>query len=119
MLVDAMDKSVFKMSWVRNTRFGKRSTSLCLHELLPDGTVYWMGTDLVLVGTHPLDPIADAGREGRLLVREGMREIVEWLGWEVNNEPSSAEILEALRNEGPEDHPMLFDATRFHRNIRY
>lgn len=65
-------------------------------ESLRDGTVY-ADRRAIIIGTRPLDPIEAAGREGRLIVRRGMADVLAWLGEPVNTEPSGAEILAALR----------------------
>lgn len=94
-------------SWVRMTRFGPRETHVITANTFPDGTVIWMGTDYLYLGTRPLTLKEEVGREARLMVREGMRDIVEWLGWVVMNEPSSEQILSSLR-ENAEENRFIF-----------
>lgn len=64
---------------------------------LADGTVVSTG-DTIVIGTCPLTEVELAGREGRRLVREGMADVLAWLGEEVElHYPSSAELMRRLR----------------------
>lgn len=49
------------------------------------------------LGTRPLTPIEAAGRDARLMVREGLADVLEWLGKPVYTEPTSKEILDEFR----------------------
>lgn len=70
---------------------------------IPDGNVVFTGMSDMFIGTCPLDEMAEVRREARLLVREGMQDILEWLGpnapggsnW--YNEPTGEELLLSLR----------------------
>lgn len=82
---------------------GLRSVGVHLMPIYPDGHVYFIGMSDMVIGTGPLDPVAAAGREARLIVREGMKDILEWLGpnapggsaW--YNEPTGKELLEKIK----------------------
>lgn len=70
-----------------------------LSKVARDGEILWVGGRgvMLLIGTRPLTVLEQAGRDARRLVREGMADVLEWLSEPVNIEPTSAEILTALR----------------------
>lgn len=76
---------------------------------LPDGEVMWVddGTfrsTYVFVGTRRLTDVEFAGLEGRYMVRQGMADVLAWLGEEVGPPPlregRGEAILERLRSHG-------------------
>lgn len=76
------------------------------HRWLPDGQVIMTSFNAVpvagpavLVGTCPLSELEQAGRDGRLAVRRGLADVLEWLGHPVENEPTGKQILAMLRPE--------------------
>jgi hypothetical protein len=64
---------------------------------------------VIVVGTRPPDPIKQAGRAARLLVRRGLADVLEWLGEDVVNEPLMARI-KALAASGKGGLPPWFRA---------
>lgn len=84
-------------SFGRHTRYGFLDTQVFMQPHLQDGKVLWMGMRWLHIGTRPLDLMEEVGREARLIVREGMKEILEWLGEPWYNEPTGQEILAALK----------------------
>lgn len=83
---------------------GMRSVGVHLSVVYPDGHMYFLGMSDLVIGTRPLNEIEAAGREARMIVREGMKDILEWLGpnapggsrWD--NEPSGVELIQRIRN---------------------
>jgi hypothetical protein len=53
-----------------------------------------VGASIVVVGTMPPDPVKQAGRDARLLVRRGLADVLEWLGQDVVTEP----LMDAIRD---------------------
>ena len=82
---------------------GSRAVGVHLMPIYPDGHMYFVGMSDLIIGTQPLSEIEEAKREARMIVREGMKDILEWLGpkapggsrWD--NEPSGVELLERIR----------------------
>lgn len=73
---------------------------------LPDDQVIFSsdGTGapmVILVGTQPPDPIKQAGRDARLLVRRGLADVLEWLGQPVINEPAMARLRATAKAPKP------------------
>lgn len=64
---------------------------------LIDGTVVIAEGGTMLIGTRPPTVVEAAGREGRLIVRYGLADVLTWLGQPVYTEPTSAEIFDSLR----------------------
>lgn len=58
-------------------------------------------TMVILVGTQPPDPIKQAGRDARLLVRHGLADVLEWLGQPVVNEPVMATLRATAKAPKP------------------
>ena len=84
-------------SWSRPGRFGRRFYSeLHTLETYPDGSMVWHGTEILWLGTKPLHPLDEVGREARMLVREGLADVLEWLGEPVITEPTSRQILDGI-----------------------
>lgn len=106
-----------EFSWSRKTRFGVRHTKVYTHDGFPDGTVYWQGTDFLWLGSKPTDPVEEAGRDARRFVREGMADVLAWLGQPVLVEPTTEEILTDLRATKGESRFVFQPA--HNRNLRY
>lgn len=72
--------------------------------ILFDGDV-WVSTatESVLIGTHPRDDLNLLAWEARWYVRNGLRDVLEWLGEPVGprRPPTGEEVLERLtQHEG-------------------
>jgi hypothetical protein len=80
---------------------------------LRDGKVVIIGHRLYL-GTAPLSVKEAAGRDARMIVREGLADVLEWLGKPVYTEPTSAEILAEFRG-----HKLADEATQILRMSGY
>jgi hypothetical protein len=80
---------------------------------LRDGKVVVIGSKLFL-GTAPLTVKEQAGRDARMIVREGLADVLEWLGQSVYTEPTTAEILAELRG-----HRIAHNATEILRRSGY
>lgn len=65
-----------------------------LHPYLRDGAVL-VADGTILLGTCPLTPIEEAGREARRIIRRGMADVLRWAGQPVDMEPSAVEVLAA------------------------
>lgn len=72
-------------------------TRVIASQHLRDGLVMIAEGGTMLIGTRPLTPVEAAGREGRLIVRYAMADVLTWLGQPVYTEPTSAEIFDSLR----------------------
>lgn len=80
------------------SRFGPRQVNVVLMPQQPDGQMTWSGIQFLFIGTQPLPLMEDVRREGRRVVRRGLQDVLEWLGEDWNDEPSGAEIFDALKN---------------------
>jgi hypothetical protein len=69
-----------------------------LTDALPDGKVR-RTRQHVYIGTGALPVREAAGREARRLVRQGMADVLKWLGQPVETELSGEEILTRWRQE--------------------
>lgn len=82
---------------------GSRAVGVHLMPIYPDGHMYFVGMSDLIIGTRPLSEMDQVRREARLMVREGMKDILEWLGpkapggSEWYNEPTGADLLERIR----------------------
>jgi hypothetical protein len=74
------------------------SIVVTLTDALPDGKVRRTQRD-VYIGTGALPVREAAGREARRLVRQGMADVLRWLGQPVDTELSGEEILARWRAE--------------------
>jgi hypothetical protein len=91
---DAVDLTIHGVP----SRFGPRTVSVVLMPLKPDGRMYWSGLNTLFIGTGPLPVLEDAGRAARRIVREGLQDVLEWLGEDWNNEPSGMDIFQQLKD---------------------
>lgn len=80
------------------SRFGPRDVRVVLMRSEPDGEMVWSGLNFLFVGTGPLPLMEDVRREGRRIVRRGLADVLEWLGESWNDEPTGAEVFQALKH---------------------
>lgn len=64
-----------------------------------DGEVYLIDRKM-FIGTYPKTPVQLAGEEGRWLVRNGLADVLEWLGEKVGpmHPPSGVKILQGMKD---------------------
>lgn len=80
-------------NWSRPGRFGSPFQSqLHLTEYVSDGRMYWIGTQVCLLGTA-----YDVKDDARRIVRRGLKDILDWLGEPLDVIPTHQEVLAALR----------------------
>lgn len=79
--------------WSRPGRFGTPwHSELHLSQYLPDGRMYWIGTQVLVLGT-----MYDVKDDARRIVRRGMKDVLDWLGEPLDVYPTSKEVLDALK----------------------
>lgn len=101
-----------------DTRFGRRSIEIHLHKNIQDGKVYLFGSSYLWIGTGQIDFWEAIRREGRLLVREGLKDVLEWLGEDWYNEPTGEEIYEMFAQHGQDAFQVLSEKTRTKVQLR-
>lgn len=82
------------------SRFGPRDIEVMTQPHLKDGTVLLYGMRYLWIGTCPLSLMEEVGREARLIVRDGLRDVMDWCGMKYDDEPGGYEILRRIRAAG-------------------
>lgn len=92
MTTAALDGAIGMDPWLTGFR-------VVMDPILYDGDV-WVSTatESVLIGTHPRDDLNLLAWEARWYVRNGLRDVLEWLGEPVGprRPPTGEEVLQRL-----------------------
>lgn len=72
-----------------------------MSQVVRDGDAYAVGNRILVIGVRPLTEVEFAREEGRWLVRNGLADVLAWLGESVGPQPrrvgKGQKVLEMMR----------------------